>query len=89
MIDEIKQRTHGARFGRHGVWSSTTHRSPLRGCAWRTAPNQGLPPLALFGRRSAAEMPPRLVAERHAQFAESAKREQAITANLRGLGYGE
>ena len=95
MIDEIKQRTHGARFGRRGVWSSTTHRSPLRGCAWGgesnhgVEPNQGLPPLALFGRRSAAEMLPRLVAERHAQFAESAKREQAITANLRGLGYGE
>lgn len=30
----------------------------------------------------------RLVAELHAQFAESAKLEQAITANLRGLGYG-
>mgnify|MGYP001160189847 CR=1 FL=1 len=30
---------------------------------------------------------PRLVAERHAQFAESAKREQAIQSNLRGLGY--
>ena len=31
---------------------------------------------------------PRLVAELHAQFAESAKLEQAINANLRGLGYG-
>ncbi len=31
---------------------------------------------------------PRLVAELHAQFAESAKLEQAITANLKGLGYG-
>ena len=30
---------------------------------------------------------PRLVAELHAQFAESAKLEQAITANLRGLGF--
>ena len=29
----------------------------------------------------------RLVAELHAQFAESAKLEQAITANLKGLGY--
>jgi hypothetical protein len=28
------------------------------------------------------------VAELHAQFAESAKLEQAIKANLRGLGYG-
>ena len=88
MIYEIKQRTHRARFGRRGVWLSTTHRSPLRGCARGAEANQGLPPLALFGRRSAAEMLPRLVAERHAQFAESAKREQAITANLRGLGYG-
>ena len=31
---------------------------------------------------------PRLVAELHAQFAESTKLEQAIQANLRGLGYG-
>jgi type I restriction enzyme M protein len=30
---------------------------------------------------------PRLVAELNAQFAESAKLEQAIKANLRGLGY--
>ena len=88
MIDEIKQRTHDARLGRRDVRSSTTHRSPLRGCARGAEPNQGLPPLALFGRRSAAEMPPRLVAERHVQFAEAVKREQAITANLRGLGYG-
>jgi type I restriction enzyme M protein len=34
------------------------------------------------------EKMPRLVAELHAQFAESAKLEQAIQANLRGLGYG-
>jgi type I restriction enzyme M protein len=34
------------------------------------------------------EKMPRLVAELHAQFAESAKLEQAINANLRGLGYG-
>ena len=32
---------------------------------------------------------PRLVAELHTQFAESAKLEEAIKANLRGLGYGE
>lgn len=32
---------------------------------------------------------PRLGAELHAQFAESAKREQAINAKVRGLGYGE
>jgi type I restriction enzyme M protein len=34
------------------------------------------------------EKMPRLVAELHAQFAEAAKLEQAINANLRGLGYG-
>jgi type I restriction enzyme M protein len=34
------------------------------------------------------EKMPRLVAELHAQFAESAKLEDAIKANLRGLGYG-
>ena len=34
------------------------------------------------------EKMPGLVAELHAQFAESAKLEQAIKANLRGLGYG-
>ena len=34
------------------------------------------------------EKMPRLVAELHAQFAESAKLEQSIKANLRGLGYG-
>jgi type I restriction enzyme M protein len=34
------------------------------------------------------ERMPRLVAELHAQFGESAKLEQAIKANLRGLGYG-
>ena len=34
------------------------------------------------------EKMPRLVAELHAQFAESAGLEQAIKANLAGLGYG-
>ncbi|HRF05243.1 class I SAM-dependent DNA methyltransferase [Accumulibacter sp.] len=34
------------------------------------------------------EKMPRLVAELHAQFEESAKLEEAIKANLRGLGYG-
>ena len=34
------------------------------------------------------EKMPRLVAELHAQFEESAKLEQAITKNLEGLGYG-
>jgi type I restriction enzyme M protein len=34
------------------------------------------------------EKMPRLVAELHAQFAESAKLDQVIKANLRGMGYG-
>jgi type I restriction enzyme M protein len=34
------------------------------------------------------EKMPRLVAELQGQFAASAKLEQAITANLRRLGYG-
>jgi type I restriction enzyme M protein len=34
------------------------------------------------------EKMPRLVAELHAQFAESEKLVQAIKANLKGLGYG-
>ena len=34
------------------------------------------------------EKMPRLTAELHAQFAESAKLEKAINANLRGLDYG-
>ena len=34
------------------------------------------------------EKMPRLVGELHAQFAESAKLEQAIKRNLEGLGYG-
>ena len=36
---------------------------------------------------SSGEKMPRLVAELQGQFAESAKRVQAIKANLRGLGY--
>jgi len=39
------------------------------------------------GRIIFAAVTPSLVAELHAQFAESAKLEQAITANLKGLGY--
>ena len=34
------------------------------------------------------EKMPRLVAELHGQFAESAKLEKQIKANLKGLGYG-
>ena len=33
------------------------------------------------------EKMPRLLAELHTQFAESAKLEEAIKANLKGLGY--
>ena len=36
-----------------------------------------------------AEKMPRLVSELRAQFADSAKLEEAIDAKLRGLGYGE
>lgn len=36
---------------------------------------------------TAARKMPRLVAELHGQFAESAKLEAAIRANLKGLGY--
>ena len=38
--------------------------------------------------RSAGEKLPRLVAELHGQFAESAKLERAIKDPLRGLGHG-
>jgi len=38
--------------------------------------------------KNVEENMPRLVGEQHAQFAESAKLEQAIKVNLRGLGYG-
>ena len=34
------------------------------------------------------ELMAQLVKDLHAEFAESARREQAIEANLRGLGYG-
>jgi len=34
------------------------------------------------------ELMPHLVAKLHGRFAESATLEQAIEANLRGLGYG-
>ena len=54
-------------------------------------PIHGLTPMATSSRPSGTRIqnrPPRLVAELHAQFAESAKREQDIKANLRGLGYG-
>ncbi len=54
--------------------------------------NHGLTPVATACRpvgTESQEPPARLVAELHAQFAVSAKLEQAITANLKGLGYGE
>ncbi len=53
--------------------------------------NHGLTPVATTCRPVGTEsqrMPQRLVAELHAQFAESAKLEKAIKANLRGRGYG-
>ena len=51
----------------------------------------GLTPVATTCRPAGTESQgtsPRLVAELHAQFTESAKLEQAIKANLRELGYG-
>jgi len=39
-------------------------------------------------KKTFAGQMPRLVGEMGAQFSESAKLEQAIKANLRGLGYG-
>ena len=38
--------------------------------------------------RKLYRIPRTCVAELHAQFAESARLEQAIKANLKGLGYG-
>lgn len=38
--------------------------------------------------RTMTQHPSRLVAEPNAQFAESAKLEKAIKANLKGLGHG-
>ena len=53
--------------------------------------DHGLAPVATtcrpFGAESQRERS-RLVVELHAQFAESAKLEQAVKANLWGLGYG-
>ena len=51
----------------------------------------GLTPVATTCRPVGTESQgtsPRLVAERHAQFAESGKLKQAFTANLKELGYG-
>ena len=58
------------------------------GISWSRFPKVGAvrQPWAL--RRKPVGLEPRLVTELHAQFAESAKLEQAIKANLRGLGYG-
>ena len=53
-------------------------------------PNHGLTPVATTCRPVGTESQgasQRLVAELLAQFAESAKLEQAIKANLRGLGF--
>jgi hypothetical protein len=43
--------------------------------------------ISLFLFYSSLFFPPRLVAELQGQFAESAKLEAAIRANLKGLGY--
>jgi len=43
--------------------------------------------ISLFQFHSSLFFPPSLVAELHSQFAESAKLEEAIKANLRGLEY--
>ena len=63
-----------------------------RSRGWTTGnPSHGLTPMATSSRPSGTRIqnrPPRLVAELYAQFAESAKLEEAIKANLRGLGYG-
>ena len=59
------------------------------GACWDA--HHGLTPVATACRPVGTESQrrtPRLVAELHAQFAESAKLEQAIKANIRGLGYG-
>ena len=53
--------------------------------------NHGLTPVATTCRPVGTESQgtsPSLVAEPHAHFAESAKLEQAIKVNLKGLGYG-
>lgn len=43
--------------------------------------------ISLFLFHSSLFLPPRLVAELQAQFAESTKLESAIRQNLKGLGY--
>ena len=73
-----------------GLRHSTERPQPRWGwkISWSRFPKVGAlhQPWAL-GRKPVG-LGPRLVAELHAQFAESAKLEQAIKANLRGLGYG-
>ena len=67
------------------------HVAPL-GLSAVTNANHGLTPVATVCRPVGTEsqgQSRRFVAELHAQFAESAKLELAIKANLRGLGYGE
>ena len=66
-------------------------RVALAGLRCVTNTYHGLTPVATayrpFGTESQGK-PPRLVAELLAQFVESAKLEEAIKANLKGLGYG-
>jgi hypothetical protein len=77
--------------GTTGIGAAMVHVAPLGLLAGRSPRNHGLAPVATtcrpVGTFGHGEMP-RLVAELHAQFAESAKLEQAIKANLRRLGYG-
>ena len=64
--------------------------APLGLVACGTHHHHGLTPVATTCRPVGTEShaaPTRLVAELHAQFAESAKLEQAIKANVRGQGY--
>ena len=83
---------HGA-LSPNGTTRGVARRIPvaLSGLVHVSDGDHGLAPVATtcrpFGAESRRERS-RLVAELHAQFAESAKLEQAIKANLRGLGYG-
>jgi hypothetical protein len=81
------------RFSPNGATRIPARRIPvaLSGLNGVMNAHHGLTPVATTCRPVGTESQdtsPRLVAEMHAQFAESAKLEQAIKANLRGLGYG-
>ncbi len=87
------QRGLNLRLSPSGATRNYGHRIPVApsGLVHVGDANHGLAPMATTCRPVGTESrgaSPRLVAELHAQFAESAKLEQAIQANLRGLGYG-